>query len=103
MGEVAAAVVSGALSPADGLKVIATRSRPMARLSGPGRDGPAEVSGEDAEEFPPTTPTSVWRSRPHPLADRHRRPARPGRPVIAVVAAQDRLARRVDVDVASHH
>src|SRR6185437_9953692 len=36
MGEVTAAVVSGALSPADGLKVIATRSKLMARLSGRG-------------------------------------------------------------------
>ena len=36
MGEVTAAVVAGALSPADGLKVIATRSRLMSRLSGQG-------------------------------------------------------------------
>ena len=36
MGEVTAAVVSGALSPADGLKVIATRSKLMKRLSGQG-------------------------------------------------------------------
>ena len=36
MGEVSAAVVAGALSPAEGLRVIATRSRLMARLSGQG-------------------------------------------------------------------
>ena len=36
MGEVAAAVVAGALSPADGLRVIATRSRLISRLSGQG-------------------------------------------------------------------
>ena len=36
MGEVTAAVVAGVLSPADGLKVIATRSRLMAKLSGQG-------------------------------------------------------------------
>ncbi len=36
MGEVTAAVVAGALSPADGLKVISTRSRLMKRLSGQG-------------------------------------------------------------------
>ncbi len=36
MGEVTAAVVAGALTPADGLKVIATRSRLMARLAGQG-------------------------------------------------------------------
>ncbi len=36
MGEVTAAVVAGALTPGDGLRVIATRSRLMARLSGQG-------------------------------------------------------------------
>src|SRR3984885_12779585 len=36
LGEVTAAVVAGALSPADGLKVIATRSKLMSRLSGQG-------------------------------------------------------------------
>ena len=36
MGEVTAAVVAGALSPADGLRVIATRSRLMSRLAGQG-------------------------------------------------------------------
>src|ERR1700742_2258094 len=36
MGEVTAAVVAGALSPADGLKVIATRSRLMSKLAGLG-------------------------------------------------------------------
>ena len=41
MGEVTAAVVAGALSPADGLKVIATRSRLMARLVRAGCDGAA--------------------------------------------------------------
>ena len=41
MGEVTAAVVAGALSAADGLRVIATRSRLMAQLSGQGRDGAA--------------------------------------------------------------
>ena len=36
MGEVAAAVVAGALTPAEGLRVTATRSRLMAPLSGQG-------------------------------------------------------------------
>ena len=51
MGEVTAAVVAGALSPADGLKVIATRSRLMARLSGQGAMALLEVSGDEAEEL----------------------------------------------------
>ena len=36
MGEISAAVVAGALTPAQGLQVIATRSRLLARLSGQG-------------------------------------------------------------------
>ena len=36
MGEVSAAVVAGVLSAAEGLRVIATRSRLMSRLSGQG-------------------------------------------------------------------
>ena len=36
MGEVTAAVVAGALSPAEGLRVITTRSRLMSRLAGQG-------------------------------------------------------------------
>ena len=46
MGEVTAAVVSGALSPADGLRVIATRSRLMARLSGHGAMALLELDPE---------------------------------------------------------
>jgi phthiocerol/phenolphthiocerol synthesis type-I polyketide synthase B len=36
MGEVTAAVVAGALTVADGLRVIATRSRVMSQLAGQG-------------------------------------------------------------------
>ncbi len=43
MGEVAAAVVAGALTPAEGLRVTATRSRLMAPLVGSGRHGPART------------------------------------------------------------
>jgi phthiocerol/phenolphthiocerol synthesis type-I polyketide synthase A len=43
MGEVTAAVVAGALTPAEGLQVIATRSRLMPRLSGQGAMARIEV------------------------------------------------------------
>ena len=46
MGEVTAAVVAGALSPAEGLRVIATRSRLMARLSGQGAVALLELDAE---------------------------------------------------------
>ncbi|PRC51187.1 hypothetical protein C6A85_65425, partial [Mycobacterium sp. ITM-2017-0098] len=51
MGEVTAAVVGGALSPADGLKVIATRSRLMKRLSGQGAMALLELDADAAEEL----------------------------------------------------
>ena len=46
MGEVTAAVVAGALSPAEGLRVIATRSRLMSRLSGQGAMALLELDAE---------------------------------------------------------
>ena len=49
MGEVTAAVVAGALSPADGLRVIATRSRLMARLAGQGAMALLELDAAAAE------------------------------------------------------
>ena len=59
MGEVTAAVVSGALSPADGLKVIATRSKLMSRLSGQGAMALLELGAAEAEklvgEYPDVT------------------------------------------------
>ncbi len=51
MGEVTAAVVAGALSPADGLQVIATRSRLMSRLSGQGAMALLELDAAEAEKL----------------------------------------------------
>ena len=48
MGEVSAAVVAGALTPAEGLRVIATRSRLMARLSGQGAMALLELDADAA-------------------------------------------------------
>jgi acyl transferase domain-containing protein/acyl carrier protein len=103
MGEVTAAVVAGALSPADGLKVIATRSRLMKRLSGQGAMALLELSGDDAEQlltgYPDVTvavqasPRQVVVAGPPDQVDA----------VIEVVSGRDLLARRVEVDVASHH
>ncbi|MDZ4265004.1 MAG: type I polyketide synthase, partial [Mycobacterium sp.] len=103
MGEVTAAVVSGALSPADGLKVIATRSRLMKRLSGQGAMALLELDAAAAEEliagYPGLT-VAVYAS-PHQTVIAG--PPDQVDAAIAVVDAQDLLARRVDVDVASHH
>ncbi|MFB1298373.1 SDR family NAD(P)-dependent oxidoreductase [Mycobacterium sp. pW049] len=103
MGEVTAAVVSGALSPADGLKVIATRSRLMKRLSGQGAMALLELDAEAAEQliagYEGLT-VAVYAS-PHQTVIAG--PPDQVDAAIAVVDAQDKLARRVDVDVASHH
>ncbi|OAN26392.1 type I polyketide synthase [Mycolicibacterium iranicum] len=103
MGEVTAAVVSGALSPADGLKVIATRSRLMKRLSGQGAMALLELDAEAAETliagYDGLT-VAVYAS-PHQTVIAG--PPEQVDAAIAVVDAQDKLARRVDVDVASHH
>jgi phthiocerol/phenolphthiocerol synthesis type-I polyketide synthase A len=103
MGEVTAAVVAGALTPAEGLTVIATRSRLMSRLSGQGAmallELRPEAAGEVLADYPDVavaveaSPRQVVIAGPPDQVDA----------VIAVVSAQDRLARRVEVDVASHH
>ncbi|MEV4145575.1 beta-ketoacyl synthase N-terminal-like domain-containing protein [Amycolatopsis sp. NPDC049691] len=57
MGEVAAAVVAGALDPADGLRVMATRARLLAELdrSGDGAMAVVELSPRELAEFPEVT------------------------------------------------
>jgi phthiocerol/phenolphthiocerol synthesis type-I polyketide synthase D len=103
MGEVSAAVVAGALTPAEGLTVIATRSRLMARLSGQGAMALLELDAQATEklivEYHGVTLAVHASPRQTVIA---------GAPtqvdaVIAAVEAQNRLARRIEVDVASHH
>ena len=65
MGEVTAAVVAGALSPAEGLRVIATRSRLMSRLAGQGAVALLELDAEAAEALIADYPgVTVWRCTP---------------------------------------
>ncbi|UXA10874.1 SDR family NAD(P)-dependent oxidoreductase [Mycobacterium sp. SMC-8] len=103
MGEVTAAVVSGALRPADGLKVIATRSRLMKRLSGQGAMALLELDAQAAEKLIAgysgltvavyASPNQTVIAGPPDQVDA----------AIAEVDKLDKLARRVEVDVASHH
>ncbi len=51
MGEVSAAVVAGALTAAEGLRVIATRSRLMSRLAGQGAMALLELDAAATEEL----------------------------------------------------
>jgi phthiocerol/phenolphthiocerol synthesis type-I polyketide synthase D len=103
MGEVTAAVVAGALTQAEGLDVIATRSRLMSRLSGQGAMALLELDAGAAErliaDYPEVSvavyasPSQSVIAGPPELVDE----------LIAKVDARGLLARRVEVDVASHH
>lgn len=103
MGEVTAAVVGGALSAADGFKVIATRSRLMKRLSGQGAMALLELDAAAAEELISGHDGLTVAVYASPRQTVIAGPPEQVDAVVAVVDAQERLARRVDVDVASHH
>ncbi|WP_343709350.1 acyltransferase domain-containing protein, partial [Mycobacterium sp.] len=102
MGEVTAAVVAGALTADDGMRVIGIRSRLMSRLAGQGAVGLLEMDAETASTFLADYPevsvagllsprqTVVAGSVPQVDA------------VIVAAGAQQRFARRVNMEVASH-
>ncbi|MGC2652832.1 MAG: type I polyketide synthase, partial [Mycobacterium sp.] len=103
MGEVTAAVVAGALTAADGLRVIATRSRLMSRLSGHGAMALLELSAAAVEKLVADYPDITVAVYASPQQSVIAGPPEQVEALIAVVDAQGRLARRVEVDVASHH
>jgi len=103
MGEVTAAVVAGVLTAAEGLKVIATRSRLMARLSGQGAMALLELDADAAEALIASHPRVTVAVYASPRQTVIAGPPGDIDELVALVAAQDRLARRVEVDVASHH
>ena len=102
MGEVTAAVVAGALSLADGLKVIAHRSSIMSRLAG---QGAVALLALDADAV-----TALIEAQPSVEIAGYLSPRQTviaGLPdevdaVIAAVNAQNAFARRVNMEVASH-
>ena len=83
--------------------MIATRSRLMARLAGQGAMALLELDPEGAEaliaDYPEVTVAVYASPRQTVIAG----PPEQVDAVIAVVSGQDRLARRIEVDVASHH
>src|SRR6201996_8775964 len=103
MGEVTAAIVAGALSPADGLKVIATRSKLMSRLSGQGAMALLELEAAAAEELLSGYPDITVAVYAAPEQTVIAGPPEQVDAAIEAVDAQGLLARRVEVDVASHH
>ncbi len=103
MGEVTAAVVAGALTPADGLRVIVTRSRLMSRLAGQGAMALLGTGAEATQALIADYPALTLAVYAAPSQTVIAGPPEQVDAVIAVVEAQGRLARRIEVDVASHH
>ncbi|MGE0216904.1 type I polyketide synthase [Mycolicibacterium sp.] len=103
MGEVTAAVVAGALTPAEGLDVIATRSRLMKRLSGQGAMALLELDAAAAEQLIADRPDVTVAVYASPKQTVIAGPPDQVDELVAAVDAQGKLARRVEVDVASHH
>lgn len=105
MGEVAAAVVCGALSPEDGARVICRRSRLMREVSGGGAmafvEQPAdEVARRIAAEVPHGTVNVAVIPSPHSTVISGAAADVAG--LVAAYEADDVTARLVRVDVASH-
>ncbi|WP_433335099.1 SDR family NAD(P)-dependent oxidoreductase [Spirillospora sp. CA-294931] len=102
MGEVAAAVVAGALSPEDGVKVIARRSRLLASIAGQGSMAALGLGPDEAAELTAALPgvDVAAFSSPHQTVVA----GDPGQVAALVddVAARGLLARPVRVEVASH-
>ncbi|OBC10289.1 hypothetical protein A5784_37190 [Mycobacterium sp. 852013-50091_SCH5140682] len=102
MGEVAAAVTAGALTPAEGLRVIATRSRLMSRLAGQGAVALLELDADATSALIAgreqvslavySSPRQTVVAGPPAQIDQ----------LIADVEHQDRFATRVNMEVASH-
>ncbi|HWF71593.1 MAG TPA: SDR family NAD(P)-dependent oxidoreductase, partial [Mycobacterium sp.] len=102
MGEVTAAVVAGALTVTDGLLVIAIRSRLMSQLAGQGAVGllklDAEATAALIADYPNVSVAGYISPQQTVIAG----PVAPVDAVIAAVSAQNKFARRVNMEVASH-
>ncbi len=102
MGEVTAAVVAGALSVVDGLRVIAIRSKLMSKLAGQGAVALLKLDPEATEaliaDYPEVSVAGYISPRETVVAG----PVAPVDAVVAAVSAQNKFARRVNMEVASH-
>ncbi|MGA8544588.1 MAG: type I polyketide synthase [Mycobacterium sp.] len=102
MGEVTAAVVAGALTVADGLRVIAIRSRLMSQLAGQGAVGLLKLDAETTAALIADYPNVSVAGYVSPQQTVIAGPVAPVDAVIAAVSAQNKFARRVNMEVASH-
>ncbi|ONI71321.1 hypothetical protein ALI144C_51020 [Actinosynnema sp. ALI-1.44] len=102
MGEVAAAVVAGALTVEQGLRVITRRSRLMAGIAGAGAMGALELAAAEVEELITRYPGVSVAAYNAPGQTVVAGDAGQVADLVAEVAESGRLARLVKVDVASH-
>ncbi len=103
MGEVAAALVAGVLSPADAARVITARSRLLRRVSGRGRMAVLDLSMEDTAKVlaPYAGRLSIAVSN-SPTSTVISGDADAVAEVVATLDEQDIFCRQINVDVASH-
>ncbi|WP_156737602.1 acyltransferase domain-containing protein, partial [Mycobacterium sp. E735] len=103
MGEVAAAVVAGALTPAQGLRVTATRSRLMAPLSGHGGMALLELDAPATEALIAEHPEITLGIYNSPRQTVIAGPTDQIDQLIAEVRAHNRFASRVNIEVSPHN
>jgi len=103
MGEVAAAVVAGALTPAEGLRVTATRSRLMAPLCGQGAMALLELDAAATEALIADHPQVTLAIYASPRQTVIAGPTQRIDDLIEKVRAQNHFASRVNIEVAPHN
>ena len=103
MGEVTASVVAGALTPAEGFRVIARRSQLMSQHAEQGAIALLELDAPATEALISDLPEVTVAVYASPRQTVVAGPAEAVDTVIARATQQNTFARRVNVDVASHH
>ncbi|KAA1251688.1 SDR family NAD(P)-dependent oxidoreductase [Mycobacterium simiae] len=103
MGEVAAAVVAGALTPAEGLRVTAVRSRLMAPLSGQGGMALLGLDAATTQQLIADHPQVTLGIYNSPRQTVIAGPTQQIDELITQVRAQNRFASRVNIEVAPHN
>lgn len=102
MGEVTAAVVAGALSTADGFRVIAARSRLMSQQAGQGAVALLNLDTDATEALLADYPDVAVAGYLSPKQTVVAGAVAPVDALIAKVSAENKFARRVNMEVASH-
>ena len=103
MGEIAAAVVAGALTVTEGLRVIAVRSRLMSRSAGQGAVALLELDADATAELITDQPEVTLAGYASPGQTVIAGPPAQIDGLISEVQRRDRFAGRVNMDVASHN